>query len=494
MILKELVRDIDVLNIKGDDTVEIKGIAYDSRSVRPGFLFVAVKGLKADGHDYVDAAIQSGAPAVLVQRPVAVPPGVALVQTGDTRKGLGLVSARFYGHPSQRLRLIGVTGTNGKTTTTHLIAALYRAAGRKTGLVGTVGNYVGDRRLEVSHTTPESADLQKLFGLMVEEGVSVAVMEVSSHALALERVAGCEYDVAVFTNLTQDHLDFHRDMDDYFEAKSRLFRGVGGGVKKWPKYIVVNADDPYSAKIAAGDGVSLVSYGLSEGADFRATDIKVMGQGSSFNIESRAFGTVRLNMKLTGLFNVYNTLAAYAVGVTGGLSPSLVRDSLESVSGVPGRFQLVDCGQDFSVVVDYAHTPDGLENVLKAARAIASGKVIAVFGCGGDRDRTKRPVMGEIAGRYSDFPIITSDNPRTEDPEQIIRDVEEGLKKSARDGKYLVIPDRREAIRAAVGRAGSGDMVVIAGKGHEDYQIVGTVKHHFDDREEAEKALLSLKK
>jgi UDP-N-acetylmuramoyl-L-alanyl-D-glutamate--2,6-diaminopimelate ligase len=491
MLLSDLLKNIDVLDMAGDGSAEIRGIAYDSRSVRPGYLFVAVEGFKTDGHSYVGRAAEAGATAVLAQKMVQVPPGVTLVITPDTRSGLAAVSAAFYRHPSRELLMVGVTGTNGKTTTSSLVAAIYRLAGKKVGLIGTIANYIGERKLEVSHTTPESADLQGILRDMADEGVSVAVMEVSSHALSLERVAGCEFDVAVFTNLTQDHLDFHRDMEGYCRAKSRLFAGLGPGVKKNPKYAVVNADDPYGDSIVKASGVPVITYGISEKADVRAWDIKIAGSGCSFKVAGKKYPPAELHMKLTGLFNVYNTLAAYTVAMEGGCPPELVKEALEGVSGVPGRFETVDCGQDFTVVVDYAHTPDGLENILKAARTVAAaGRIITVFGCGGDRDRAKRPMMGEIAGRYSQVPIITSDNPRTEDPDLIIRDIEEGIKEVT--AGYRVIPDRREAIRAAVSEARRGDMVVIAGKGHEDYQIIGTEKIPFDDREEARKALGAL--
>ncbi|MFZ5647236.1 MAG: UDP-N-acetylmuramoyl-L-alanyl-D-glutamate--2,6-diaminopimelate ligase [Bacillota bacterium] len=494
MYLKDLLEDVAVLKVEGSDEIEIKGISYDSRTIDPGFLFVAVEGYKTDGHYYAFQAVEAGAAAVMVQREVDVPPGVAVVLAENTRVGLAQVSAAFYGHPCRKMRMVGVTGTNGKTTTTNLIASVYRSAGRKVGLIGSIANYIGDRKLDVSHTTPESTDLQKLLREMVDEKTEVAVIEVSSHALYLERVMGCEYDVAVFTNLTQDHLDFHRDMEEYFESKAKLFRCVGIGVKKGPKYVVVNCDDPHAERLISVAKVPVITYGLSEKADIRAVDVKVTGHGCSFTVVSEKYGSVKLNIKLAGLFNVYNTLAAYAVGVAGGLSPQLVKGALEQVRGIPGRFELVDRGQAFTVVVDYAHTPDGLENILKAASAVARGRIITVFGCGGDRDRTKRPIMGEIAGRYSDLPIITSDNPRTEDPLKIIKEIEEGIKKVAQPEKYRVIPDRREAIKAAIGLAAQGDMVVIAGKGHEDYQIVGNRKFHFDDREEAGKALDSIVK
>lgn len=493
MHLGELLKDINVLKIEGSEGTLIKGVSHDSRTMEPGFLFVAVKGFKNDGHQYVRDAVEKGSPAVLVQKEVDVPPGVTRVLVENTRSALARVSANFYGQPSQRMRTVGVTGTNGKTTTTYLISSIYRWAGQKVGLVGTIANYIGERKLEVSQTTPESSELQKLLGDMLGEGVNVAVIEVSSHALSLERVTGCEFDVGVFTNLTQDHLDFHRDMEDYLESKAILFKSIGSGEKKWPKFVVVNADDAFAGRIISSSRVPVLTYGQSPEADVRAVDIKISDQGCSFTVESSQ-GAQRINMKLTGLFNVYNTLAAFAVGLGEGYSPGLVARSLESVEGIPGRFELVDCGQDFTVVVDYAHTPDGLENILKAARSVSSGRLIAVFGCGGDRDRTKRPVMGRIAGKYSDLPIITSDNPRTEDPYMVIKDVEEGIRGVLEPGRYRVIPDRREAIKAAITEAGSGDLVIIAGKGHEDYQILSSGKIHFDDREEAKKVLFSIAK
>lgn len=487
LLLSSLIKDLEFA-FNGSLEVEIKGIAYDSRKVLPGFLFVAVEGFKSDGHAYIGQAVEAGAVAVVVQKDLPVPAGVARLRTSHSRLALALLAARFYGNPGQKLKMVGVTGTNGKTTTTNLLAAIYRGAGEKVGLIGTIANYIGDKLIPVSHTTPESADLQKLLGEMWAEGVETVVMEVSSHALALNRVDGCEYDVAVFTNITRDHLDFHGDMDSYLAAKARLFSGLGQGIKGGPKFGVINADDPRAKELAAVTRVPVITYAIHEKADIRAVDIDITARGVSFTARGR-WGDHRLNLKLTGMFNVYNALAAYAVGVAGGMPPERVVKSLESVSGVPGRFEPVDRGQDFAVIVDYAHTPDGLENVLKTAREITRGRLFTVFGCGGDRDRTKRPLMGEIAARLSDRAIVTSDNPRTEDPVKIIADVEEGVRRVLPEGDYTVMPDRREAIRQAVYAAGAGDVVLIAGKGHEDYQIIGDKKYHFDDREEAARFL-----
>ncbi len=484
LLFSELIEGQTCLAVGGNQQVTISGIAYDSRQVKPGFVFVAVEGFTTDGHYYVEQAVARGAVAVVVQKEIPLPAGVAYMRVPDTRLALALLAARFYDYPSRKLKLIGVTGTNGKTTTTHLLAAIYRAAGNKVGLIGTIANWIGDRALPVAHTTPESLDLQKLLADMVGEGVGVAVMEVSSHALALNRVAGCAFDAGVFTNITQDHLDFHRDMDDYLEAKMLLFRKLGQDGK--PALAVINADDPRAEKIIAVTRVPVFTCGLSAGVQVRAREVKVTPRGVSFTVSS-PWGESPVNLKLTGYFNVYNALAALTAAVAGGVPLPLAVEALQAVEGVPGRFELVDRGQDFTVVVDYAHTPDGLENILTTARAITRGNLITVFGCGGDRDPTKRPLMGEIAARLSDLPVITSDNPRTEDPLKIIAQVEEGVRRVRSD--YQVVPDRREAIRFALKTAAPGDTVIIAGKGHENYQIIGTTKYPFDDRSEAIKAL-----
>jgi UDP-N-acetylmuramoyl-L-alanyl-D-glutamate--2,6-diaminopimelate ligase len=463
--------------------VPVRGIAYDSRKVEPGYVFVAIEGFRTDGHLFAGEALEKGAAALVVSKPVAVPGEVPLVRVPDTRLALALLAARFYGYPGHRLKLTGVTGTNGKTTTTYLLRAVYRRAGARVGLIGTVANWIGERKIPVTHTTPESLDLQKILAEMAGAGVDTVVMEVSSHALALKRVAGCRFDTAVFTNLTQDHLDFHKDMQDYLGAKKILFEEA-------ERVAVINGDDPAAPELrkACRGGVRVVTYGIREKADVTAEKIDVHRKGTSF-LAWTPWGEAALNLKLTGSFNVYNSLAALAAGGAAGIPLAAMAAALEEVAGVPGRFELVDRGQDFTVVVDYAHTPDGLENLLRTARQICTGRLVAVFGCGGDRDRTKRPLMGEIAARGSDLPVVTSDNPRTEDPLKIIADIEEGVRKVRRPGDYVVLPDRRQAIRYAIGSASAGDVVVIAGKGHEDYQIIGTEKFPFDDREEAARAL-----
>jgi len=489
---RELLAAVGVHASGGPDR-EIHGITYDSRKVKPGYLFVAIKGFKQDGHDYIQQALENGAVAVIAEKKIILPPNIAWAVVNNSRQALALLGARFYGNPSNYIKVIGVTGTNGKTTTTNLIAAVLEKAGHKTGLVGTINNRIGDKKLLGSHTTPESTDLQELLHKMVEEKVSACVMEVSSHALVLHRVDGCEFDLAVFTNLTQDHLDFHKDMQEYLKAKEILFRKLTEpGIKK-PKYAVINADDPYAESfIKAASGVEVLTYGINSDADVRAVDVRVSARGVSYTATGK-WGRCPLELKLTGLFNVYNSLAALTSCTAMGIPVEVIKQALESTPGVPGRFELVDAGQDFTVVVDYAHTPDGLENVLKTARDITAGRLFTVFGCGGDRDRTKRPLMGRVAAKYSDYTIITSDNPRTEDPLAIISEIQKGVESIACKDKYTVEPDRRRAIQLAVTMAQKGDLVLIAGKGHEDYQIIGEQKYPFDDRKEALAALERLR-
>jgi len=473
-------------------TLNPSGLAYDSRRVEPGFVFFAIKGFVQDGHDYVADAIRRGAAGVVVERAVEVPAGVFVVRVADTRLALALAAARFYGFPGRRLRLVGVTGTNGKTTTAHLIGALYQARGEKVGLIGTLYTRVGDLIIPEERTTPESLELQYFLKRMLEEGATTVVMEVSSHALALKRVAGLEFDAAVFTNLTQDHLDFHRDMEEYFRAKAELFKElIRPGVKSRPKLSVLNIDDPYGVRLSALSASRVITYGVDGAADLRARDIALTGGGTRFVAEG-PWGRVPVRLKLMGRFNVYNALAALAVGLGEGFPPEETARVLEGVPAVAGRFERVDVGQDFTVVVDYAHTPDGLENVLHAARALTKERVIVVFGCGGDRDPAKRPVMGELAGKLADFTVVTSDNPRSEEPSAIIAAVEEGLKRVTGRERYILEPDRREAIALALEQAQTGDVVVIAGKGHEDSQIIGDAKLPFDDRQVAAAILRKL--
>lgn len=475
MDLRALVSPLPDKKVLGESNPEILGLAYDSREVRGGFLFAAIRGTRQNGHAYIQNAIDHGASALLLETPV---PGHAIPQVvvPNSRQALALVSDFFYHHPTRGLKLVGVTGTNGKTTTTYLCESIFRAAGYKTGIIGTIQYKVGEQTYECKNTTPESLDLFKLFSEMVENKVQGCAMEVSSHALDQGRIFGISFDAVVFTNLTQDHLDYHKDMESYFAAKSKLFTGLFKD--KNPK-AVINVDDPYGKRLKQQIALPAITYGIHEG-DVRAFDIGVDWSGVSFTAKTPA-GPLPLKLQLLGAFNTYNALAALATGIALGFSPDTVKQGLESVRQVRGRFEPVRQGQNFAVIVDYAHTPDGLLNLLQSAKKITQGNLIVVFGCGGDRDRGKRPLMGEIAEKYGDRVIVTSDNPRSEEPVSIIREIEAGMKKN-----HLVEPDRKKAIETALGTAKAEDCVVIAGKGHETYQIFKDKTIHFDDREVAE--------
>ncbi len=487
--LEQILAGLPVSAIAGPEGVEISGIAYDSRQVKPGFLFLCLEGEKFDGHSFIPQAIANGAVAIAGQKEIEVPPGITYVRLPDTRSAAGRLASAFYGEPAQQLRAVGVTGTNGKTTTTFLTDAILTAAGHKVGLMGTIKTKIGDREQEAERTTPEGVDLQAFCREILDAGGDYLVMEVSSHALDRQRVAGCEYDVAVFTNLTRDHLDYHKTMENYLQAKTKLFTGLAdtaGAALKARKGAVLNADDPASEAIRAQTTVPVLTYGVKKAADIRAEGARFGASGMSVHVRT-PLGEADLNLKLSGLFNVYNTLAAIGVGLTEGISLLTMKKALEAFPGVPGRFELVNGGQDFTVIVDYAHTPDGLENILNAAREFATQRIIVVFGCGGDRDRTKRPMMGEIAAKLSDYCIVTSDNPRSEDPAAIIREVEVGVKRVTSD--YEAFVDRRAAIEKALSLAQKDDVVLLAGKGHETYQVLKDQTIHFDDREIAREYL-----
>ncbi|MBX5475500.1 MAG: UDP-N-acetylmuramoyl-L-alanyl-D-glutamate--2,6-diaminopimelate ligase [Clostridia bacterium] len=473
----------------GPEPERIAGIAYDSRRVEPGFCFIAVPGFRVDGHDFIPDAVARGARALVVQREDAVPEGMAAVVVEDARAAMARLAARFYDHPSRELGLVGVTGTNGKTTTTYMSRAVLETAG-PTGLIGTVQSIVGRQAQPAERTTPEAPDLNRMLRAMRVAGDRFAVMEVSSEGLALHRADGLDFNVAVFTNLTQDHLNFHGTMEAYFEAKAKLFDmlaqvpegGHGGG----PRGAVINVDDAYGRRLAERCRVPLVTYGVEREADIRAVDVEAGGDGLAFTLTFPG-GTLPVRLRVGGRFNVYNALAAFGVGWVFGIEPERAVAALARVEGAPGRFEHVRAGQPFTVVVDYAHSPDGIENVLRAAREVTRGRVIAVFGAGGDRDRTKRPLMGAAGARLADVVVLTSDNPRSEDPERILDDIAAGANEAAaRSGaRVLREVDRRAAIRLAFEQAQPGDIVVIAGKGHETYQIFRDRTIHFDDREVA---------
>jgi len=451
----------------GAREIEVTNLAYDNRAATPGTLFFCVPGFTRDGHEFAADAIARGAVALVVERPVNL--GVPEVRVGSVRAAMAPAAAQFYGDPTARLEVVGVTGTNGKTTTAFLLRALLEAAHRQTGLLGTVKSVIGGVEHPVERTTPEAIDLQRTFRSMLECGDRACAMEVSSHALELGRADSIHFAAAIFTNLTQDHLDFHRTMEDYFTAKRRLFTEAG------PRHAVINADDPYGARIVA-ELDDPITFALDTVADYQAVETDTGLRGSRFTVQAPE-GRIELRSPLRGRFNVYNVLGAFAAARALGVPTETAIGAVETAGQVPGRFEPVDEGQAFAVLVDYAHTPDSLENVLVAARALTSGRLHVVFGCGGDRDKGKRPQMGEIASRLADHVIVTSDNPRSEDPEAIIKEILAG---SGRDVRWLV--DRRQAITEAIGACDPGDVVVIAGKGHEQGQeFAGGRKIPFDD-------------
>ena len=472
------------------ERLEITGVAFDSRQVKPGYLFVCVPGFQVDGHDFAHRAVSNGAVALVVERPIGkVPADIVQIQVDDCRSRLGLLAARFFNYPASRLSTVGITGTNGKTSTAFLCEAVLEKAGQAPGLIGTIRAKVGDQERKVKNTTPEASDLQELLKDMVEAGNRSVVMEVSSHALALHRVAGIQYDVAVFTNLSQDHLDFHSDMEDYFQVKRRLFSSLGlDWSRPAPPYAVLNLDDPRTAEILADLKVPYITYGFHPDAHVHATDLEFSPEGSRFTVKT-PIGDARVHLRLAGAFNVSNALAAIGVGLARRVDLDEAVEALAALEGIPGRFELVREGQDFTVLVDYAHTPDGLENVLSAARGVTAGRLICVFGCGGDRDTTKRQPMGSIAARYADQVFLTSDNPRSENPMAILNEVEKGILAEGEDLDYIKEVDREGAIAAAIRAAKPGDTVVIAGKGHERIQIFADHQVDFDDCEVARRVI-----
>lgn len=471
----------------------IKDITADSRKVQAESVFICLDGSTVDGHTFAQKAVEAGAVALVVSKDVAIEGGVTLIKVTDTRQAMMDMVPAFFDYPARKMRMIGVTGTNGKTTTTHMIAHVLRHQGHKVGIIGTVHIVIGDQTYPIHNTTPDVVDLQHILQQMVDAGVSHCIMEVSSHALALGRVAGVEYDTAVFTNLTQDHLDFHKTFENYLAAKCKLFTGLSSGTQsKLPKGAVINIDDPYGHRVAALTEVPTILYGTQGKGSLEASDIHMTSTRSSYTIQYQG-QAYPMQLNTAGLFNVYNTLAAVGACLQEGLAMEAIEMALTDFQSVPGRFELIDQGQPFAVVVDYAHTPDGLENILQTAKEIVDNNILVVFGCGGDRDATKRPIMGGIAADYADVCLVTSDNPRTEDPVKIVEQVEVGVKEHLRSGcQYKVIVDRAEAIHAALKMAQAGDVVLIAGKGHEDYQILKDRTIHFDDREVAREALKTL--
>lgn len=467
MLLSQLLKNVNC-EIKGND-VEITSIEYDSRKVREGSLFVAIKGYSTDGHLYIDKAIEMGAAAVLAEE--CGEKSVTVATSEDTRKALALASKEFYGNSADRLKIIGVTGTNGKTTTTFLIKQVLELMGYKTGLIGTNQNMVCDKVIEASRTTPESAELHKLFAEMEEAGATHVIMEVSSHSLYLDRTYGINFEVGVFTNLTQDHLDFHGTMEEYMKAKALLFSTCKKGC--------INTDDEWAQAIMSRATCPVTTYGIKNKCDLKAENIRMSERGVIFDLATGGKEyTVRLG--IPGNFSAYNALSAISACLSMGIGMDDIIKGLVIAKGVKGRAEVVSIPTPYTVIIDYAHTPDGVENIINAVKSFARGRIITLFGCGGDRDRTKRPIMGKIAAQLSDYCVVTSDNPRTEEPVAIIEDILEGMK--GYEDKYTVVPDRTEAIRTAMQMAGENDIIILAGKGHETYQILKDKTIDFDER------------
>ena len=481
--LRELLAALPDAETRGNPAVPISGLAYRSADAGPHFLFCCVPGTKLDGHDFAAEAVVRGATAVLVERWLPLGEGVTQVLVPSVRWAMGPVASAFYGRPSERMILVGVTGTNGKTTTTYILEGIFRAAGLVPGVIGTTGARMAGQPVPIERTTPEAPDFHRLLAEMLDRGVGAVAMEVSSHGLDQHRVGGARYSCSVFTNLSQDHLDYHGTIDEYYRAKARLF------TPEMSERAAVNVDPPEGRRLVdeIGGSLPVLTYGISEDAEVRATDIAVRAEGVRFLLDGR-----EVRSPLRGAFNVHNCLAALATARQVGIDESVAIGGVAALQGVPGRFEPVDAGQSFLVVVDYAHTPDSVENVLLAARPLAGGgRVLVVLGCGGDRDRSKRPLMGEAATRLADLTVITSDNPRSEDPKGIIAQIEPGARRGG--GTYVVEPDRREAIRLALHEAGPGDVVVIAGKGHETGQEFADRVVPFDDRVVAGEELEALR-
>jgi UDP-N-acetylmuramyl-tripeptide synthetase len=505
MKLSLLLEAFPVVRFDGREDEVIQSIHYDSRTVTPGGLFVAIQGHRLNGHTYIEEAIEKGAVAVMTEQEWSAQSSVNVVQVENARLGLAALSSAFYGEPHREVRMIGITGTNGKTTTAYLIESILNAAGLEPGVIGTINYRFGGRSFANPVTTPESLDLMRLLRQMADNGSTHVVLEVSSHGLDLHRVAYCEFDVGVFTNLSRDHLDYHHDMETYWRCKKELCVGrLGVGSKRGTAKAVINWDDPRGKELFDEVPVPCLRIGFSQACEIRAQGVRLSIDSTSGGVHTPQ-GSFEFTSTLVGTHNVYNILTATGVGVALGLPLETIQKGIQTLDGVPGRLQVVPNDLGLSVFVDYAHTPDALENVLHVMKGLTLGRLITVFGCGGDRDREKRPMMGQAAGRLSDLAVLTSDNPRTESPEAILADIVRGtaaaqshqydpdeLKEGFEDAGYVVVPDRKTAIALGLGTARSGDTVVIAGKGHETYQILGDTTVDFDDRVEARKALEEL--
>ncbi len=472
MRLSELCRlcPDEVLSVRGD--AELENLSMDSRKKSPGSLFFCISGANYDSHRFASQAVSNGAAALAVEKWLEEDVPQVLVRNG--RQAMTAMSAAFFGWPARQLKMLGITGTKGKTTTSYLVKAIMEKAGFRCGLIGTTGNMIGDRYLKSEFTTPEPIDLHRTLRQMVDEKVDCVSMEVSAHALAMGRLKGVQFEAGCYTNLSQDHLDLFGTMENYFQCKKSFF------APEWIHNAAINADDERSERIRQGLKVPFMTYGIAANADLYARDIEITENGVSFILALSGLKEFPVHLKLTGMFNVYNALAAASMGMIMGVHPQVICQALESVQAVPGRAEMLETDTPYKVILDYSHSPDALENILTTVREFCRGRVICVFGCGGDRDRLKRPLMGEISGKLADLSILTSDNPRTEDPFEILAAIEEGIRKT--NGEYRVIENRREAIRYALENAGEGDLIILAGKGHETYQEIMGVKRPFNEK------------
>ncbi|MBI6034858.1 UDP-N-acetylmuramoyl-L-alanyl-D-glutamate--2,6-diaminopimelate ligase [Clostridium perfringens] len=475
MILKSLLKGLDYEVIKGNEESKVQNIRYDNRKIEQGDAFVCVKGFKVDGHSFIGDVIKKGAKALIVQEDVSVQEDITIIKVRDTRKALAIMSSNYFGNPKDKLKIIGITGTNGKTTSAFIIKSILEKAGFMTGLIGTIANYIGNKKVDAVRTTPESYELHELFKNMVDAGVEYCVMEVSSHSLELDRVYGIQFEEGIFTNLTRDHLDFHKTFENYYNAKFKLFERSN--------HSIINLDDPYGANIVKdieerGVKTKVSTFSIEKESDFKAFEIKSHSNGSEFKVNLESIEEFSIN--IPGEYNIYNSLGCIICAYNLNIPMDKIKEGLSDVV-IPGRCELVakEKNLPYSIIIDYAHTPDGLENILSTVKAFTKNRMISVFGCGGDRDKVKRPQMGKIGCELSDIAIITSDNPRSEEPMDIINDIVKPLNYD----NFVIEVNRKEAIRKAMNMALEGDVIVIAGKGHETYQILKDETIHFDERE-----------
>lgn len=476
--VKDVLKGVEYEIVSGNH-LEVNEIQYDSRKIKNDDMFFAISGFKLDGHDYVEKAIDNGAKVIIIEKNIPYKEGITYVKVENSRKALAKAASNFYGCPSEKMKVIGITGTNGKTTSAFMMKAILEEAGYKVGLIGTIANYIGSKKIDTDKTTPESLELHELFSRMVEEGVDYCVMEVSSHSLELSRVYGIEFQEGIFTNLTQDHLDFHETFENYFNAKAKLFTQS--------KIAIINIDDGYGMKLMNKLCGKVLSYSINKPGDLKGKNIKLMGNGVEFEIECNG-DEYKASLSIPGMYNVYNALGCFGAAINENIDADVIIKGLKNVI-VPGRCENVGNGLDFDIILDYSHTPDSLENILKNMRVLTEGRLICVFGCGGDRDKTKRPIMGKIGSELSDLAIITSDNPRSENPQEIIKDIISGVETH----NYEIVENRRDAIKRAMSIAVKGDVIVVAGKGHETYQILNSGTIHFDEREIVNELIKELK-